>query len=77
MTRQAAEAGKQVHSEKPFCRFVGEGVEASEAAEVTHSTNQGTDAPLYETRISTLLKRSSHPTWGLRETTLTLSEFSP
>ena len=31
MARQAAEAGKHVHSEKPFCRFVGEGVDAVEA----------------------------------------------
>lgn len=33
MTRQAAEAGKHVHCEKPFCRNVKEGQEACEAAE--------------------------------------------
>lgn len=33
MTRQAAEAGKHVHCEKPFCRYVKEGQEACEAAE--------------------------------------------
>ena len=32
MTRQAAAAGKHVHCEKPFCRSVGEGLEACEAA---------------------------------------------
>ena len=32
MVRKAAEAGKHIHCEKPFCRFVGEGVEAAEAA---------------------------------------------
>ena len=32
MTRQAAEAGKHVHCEKPFCRSVGEGLAACEAA---------------------------------------------
>ena len=32
MTRQAAEAGKHVHCEKPFCRSVGEGQEAVAAA---------------------------------------------
>lgn len=33
MTQQAAEAGKHVHCEKPFCRSVGEGLRACEAAE--------------------------------------------
>lgn len=32
MARRAAENGKHVHSEKPFCRYVGEGLEALEAA---------------------------------------------
>ena len=32
MTRQAAEAGRHVHCEKPFCRSVGEGLEATAAA---------------------------------------------
>ena len=35
MARQAAESAKHVHSEKPFCRFVGEGLEAVEAARRT------------------------------------------
>lgn len=33
MTRQAALAGKHVHCEKPFCRSIGEGMEACEAVE--------------------------------------------
>ncbi len=32
MTRQAAEAGMHIHCEKPFCRSVGEGLEACEVA---------------------------------------------
>ena len=32
MTLQAAEAGRHVHCEKPFCRSVGEGLEATAAA---------------------------------------------
>lgn len=32
MTIQAAEAGKHIHCEKPFCRSVGEGLRACEAA---------------------------------------------
>jgi len=32
MTQRAAEAGKHVHCEKPFCRTVGEGLRACEAA---------------------------------------------
>ena len=32
MTIKAANAGKQVHCEKPFCRSMGEGLEACEAA---------------------------------------------
>jgi predicted dehydrogenase len=31
MTTQAAEAGKHIHCEKPFCRNVGEGLQACEA----------------------------------------------
>ena len=33
MTRLAAQAGKHVHCEKPFCRSVGEGLEATAAAD--------------------------------------------
>jgi predicted dehydrogenase len=33
MSRQAAEAGKHVHCEKPFCRFTGEGLAACRSAE--------------------------------------------
>lgn len=32
MTQRAAEAGKHVHCEKPFCRHVGEGLQACKAA---------------------------------------------
>jgi predicted dehydrogenase len=31
MTIQAADAGKHIHCEKPFCRYVGEGLQACEA----------------------------------------------
>jgi len=33
MTKQAAQAGKHVHCEKPFCRYTGEGLKAVETAE--------------------------------------------
>ena len=33
MTRQAAQAGKHIHCEKPFCRSVAEGMEAVRAVE--------------------------------------------
>jgi predicted dehydrogenase len=31
MTIQAADAGKHIHCEKPFCRYIGEGLQACEA----------------------------------------------